>query len=317
MRGPLGVSAVIMTAPSLALGAVSLIEGAGGVLHYTAPYPNEATLVALARAVDPVAIISRQGTITAAIMDAAPRLRIVARHGVGVDDVDLDAAQARGVMVTRAPGSNTRAVAEHTMAVLLALIKRLPAHATTIAGGGWRGDVVSGDVAGLRLGLVGAGDIARAVARLAEAFGLHVTVFARNGTPGLKAAPSLAGLLAESDILSLHIPRTPATIGLIDGDALATLPRGSWLINTSRGGVVDEVALLNALDRGHIAGAALDVFAQEPPAVGDRLRTHPAVIATPHAAGVTPGSMVTMGVRAAECVTAMLRGHAPPAECVV
>lgn len=309
--------AVIMTAPSLAPDAVTLIEAAGGVLHYTGSYPTEATLVGLARAVDPVAIISRQGTITAAVMAAAPRLRIVARHGVGVDDVDLDAARARGVVVTRAPGSNTRAVAEHTMAVLLALVKRLPAHGATIAGGGWRGDVVSGDVAGLRLGLVGAGDIARAVARLAEAFGLHVTVYARTGAPGLNAAPSLPALLAGSDILSLHIPRTSSTIGLIDGGALASLPRGAWLINTSRGGLVDEAALLNALDRGHIAGAALDVFAQEPPAAGDPLRNHPAVIATPHAAGVTPGSLVTMGVRAAECVSAMLRGRAPPADCVV
>ena len=309
--------AVIMTAPGLAPDAVALIEAAGGVLHYTGSYPTEATLVGLAQAVDPVAIISRQGTITAAVMDAAPRLRIVARHGVGVDDVDLDAARARGVVVTRAPGSNTRAVAEHTMAVLLALVKRLPSHGATIAGGGWRGDVVSGDVAGLRLGLVGAGDIARSVTRLAEAFGLHVTVYARNGAPGLNAAPSLTALLAGSDILSLHIPRTPSTIGLIDGGALTTLPRGAWLINTSRGGLVDEAALLNALDSGHIAGAALDVFAQEPPAVGDRLRNHPAVIATPHAAGVTPGSLVTMGVRAAECVVAVLHGRAPPAECVV
>ena len=242
----------------------------------------------------------------------------MARHGVGVDDVDLDAARARGITVTRAPGSNTRAVAEHTMAVLLALVKRLPAQGAVIAAGGWRGPVTGGDVAGLRLGLVGAGEIARAVARLAEAFGLHVTAYARHGVaPGLAAAPSLPALLAGSDIVSLHIPRTPATLGLMDAAALATLPHGAWLINTSRGGLVDEAALLDALDSGHIAGAALDVFAQEPPALQDRLRTHPAVIATPHAAGVTPGSLVTMGMMAATCVAAALRGEAPPAECVV
>lgn len=310
--------AVIMTAPSLAQAAVALIEGAGGTLHYTASYPDEAALVALAGAVDPVAIISRQGAITRRVMEAAPSLRLVARHGVGVDDVDLDAARARRITVTRAPGSNTAAVAEHTMAVLLALIKRLPAQAATIAAGGWRGPVMGGDVAGLRLGLVGAGDIAQAVARLAAAFGMVVTAYARHGVASsLGAAPSLTSLLAGSDVISLHIPRTPATMGLIDAAAIAAMPQGSWLINTSRGGLVDEAALLTALDCGHLAGAALDVFAVEPPEVQDRLRTHPAVIVTPHSAGVTPHSLVTMGVTAAECVAAVLRGQSPPAACIV
>ena len=310
--------AVIMTAPSLAQAAVALIEGAGGTLHYTASYPDEAALVALAGAVDPVAIISRQGAITRRVMEAAPSLRLVARHGVGVDDVDLDAARARRITVTRAPGSNTAAVAEHTMAVLLALIKRLPAQAATIAAGGWRGPVMGGDVAGLRLGLVGAGDIAQAVARLAAAFGMVVTAYARHGVASsLGAAPSLTSLLAGSDVISLHIPRTPATMGLIDAAAIAAMPQGSWLINTSRGGLVDEAALLTALDCGHLAGAALDVFAVEPPEVQDRLRTHPAVIVTPHSAGVTPRSLVAMGVTAAECVAAVLRGQSPPAACIV
>ena len=314
--------AVIMTAPSLAQAAVALIEGAGGTLHYTASYPDEAALVALAGAVDPVAIISRQGAITRRVMEAAPSLRLVARHGVGVDDVDLDAARARHITVTRAPGSNTAAVAEHTMAVLLALIKRLPAQAAAIAAGGWRGPVMGGDVAGLRLGLVGAGDIAQAVARLAAAFGMVVTAYARHGVApslasSLGAAPSLASLLAGSDVISLHIPRTPATMGLIDAAAIAAMPQGAWLINTSRGGLVDEAALLTALDCGHLAGAALDVFAVEPPEVQDRLRIHPAVIVTPHSAGVTPRSLVTMGVTAAECVAAVLRGQSPPPACIV
>ncbi len=307
-----------MTAPALAQAAVALIEGAGGTLHYTAAYPDEAALVALAGAIDPVAVISRQGAITRRVMEAAPGLRLIARHGVGVDDVDLGAARERGITVTRAPGSNTAAVAEHTLAVLLAMVKRLPAQAVAIAGGGWRGPVLGGDVAGLRLGLVGAGDIAQAVARLAAVFGMHVTAYARHGVaPGMVAAPSLAALLAGSDVVSLHIPRTPATLGLIDASAIATMPRGSWLINTSRGGLVDEAALLTALDTGHLAGAALDVFATEPPVPQDRLRTHPAVIATPHAAGVTPGSLIAMGTMAGECVAAVLRGQPPPSAYTV
>lgn len=311
--------AVIMTSPALAPDAVALIEAAGGTLVYTSVYPDEAAIIALARATDPVAIISRQGSVTAAVMAAAPRLRLVARHGVGVDDVDVAAAHARGVIVTRAPGANARAVAEYTMAVLLALVKRLPAHAAQIGAGAWRGPgSLGGDVAGLRLGLVGAGDSARALVPLATAFGLRVTTFARHSTvDGAAAAPSLAALLAGSDILSLHCPRTPATVGLIDATALATLPAGAYVINAARGGIVDEAALLAALDSGHIAGAALDVFATEPPPTGSAFRHHPAIIVTPHVAGVTPASLVAMGVMAAECVAAVLHGRAPPPECVV
>ncbi len=317
MPAPPGQS-VIVTAPSLTRDAVALIERAGGILHYTAPYPTEATMIAAARSFDPVAILSRQGAVSAAVMDAAPRLRIIARHGVGVDDVDLDAARARRILVTRAPGSNTGAVAEHTMAVLLAMVKRLPAQAATIAAGGWRGLVMGGDVAGLRLGLVGAGSIARAVAGLAGAFGLTVTAYSRHGgAPGLVAASSFRALLAGSDIVSLHVPRTPETVDLIDAAALAAMPRGAWLINTARGGLVNEAALLGALDRGHIAGAALDVFTQEPPGVNDRLRTHPLVIATAHSAGVTPGSLITMGVMAGECIAAVLNGRSPAPERLV
>ena len=164
---------VIMTAPRLAPEAVAVIEAAGGRLHYMRPYPSAAEIAALAAALNPVAILSRQGPVTAAAMDAAPALRIVARHGVGVEDVDIGAAAARGITVARAPGSNTRAVAEHTMAVMLALVKELGPLSRHVGGGGWReaGTKVR-DVAGLRLGLLGFGAIGQAVARLAGAFGM-------------------------------------------------------------------------------------------------------------------------------------------------
>ena len=318
MAPPAGM-AVLMTSPMLADAAVSIIEAAGGVLHYMDAYPDEATMVARVRVVDPVAIIARQGPVTTAVLAAAPRLRLVARHGVGVDDVDLDAAHARGVLVTRAPGANAQAVAEHTLAVLLAMVKRLPTHTAVLAAGGWRGPAAAGgDVAGLRLGLLGAGAIAQAVVPLARAFGMTVTAYARQGViAGVPMAPTLDALLTGSDVLSLHVPRTDETEGLIGARALALLPAGAFLINTGRGGIVDEAALLDALDSGHLAGAALDVFVQEPLATADSLRHHPAVLATPHVAGVTPGSLVTMGVMAAECVAAVLRGQNPPADRIV
>ncbi len=311
---------VIMTAPRLAPAAARLIEAAGGRLHYMAPFPSAAEVAAFAAKVQPVAILSRQGPVTAAAMDAAPGLRIVARHGVGVDDVDIAEAQRRGVLVTRAPGSNTQAVAEHAIALLLALAKDLPLLSAEVAGGAWRkAETKVRDVAGLRLGLVGCGAIGQAVARLATAFGMSVAAY----DPGLpeeaaiEAAASLHALLARSDVLSLHLPLLPATRRLIGAAELAALPPGAFVLNTARGGLIDEAALLATLEAGHLAGAGLDVFEDEPPPADHPLRRHPRVICTPHVAGVTDNSLVNMGVMAAECIVAVLRGDPVPPERLV
>jgi len=248
----------------------------------------------------------------AVAMDASPRLRVVARHGVGVEDVDLAAAAARGITVTRAPGSNSRAVAEHTLALILALAKDLLPLSASVAAGGWRGAATAvRDVAGLRLGLVGFGDIGRRVAALASAFGMDVAHCARG------SGETLPVLLARSDVLSLHCPFTPQNRHLIDAAALAALPRGAFVINTARGGLIDEAALLAALDSGQVAGAGLDVFEGEPPPAGYALRRHPRVIVTPHVSGVTAGSLVSMGVMAAECVVGVLTGAGVPAGRIV
>ena len=309
---------VIMTAPRLAPPAVAVIEAAGGHLHYMDPYPKAEAVAALAAKVDAVAILSRQGPVNALVMDAAPRLRIIARHGVGVDDVDIAEATRRGILVARAPGSNTRAVAEHAVALMLALAKDLVPLSASVGAGAWRGAATKvRDIEGLRLGLVGCGAIGQAVARLAGAFGMDVMGFDPGATPPFPLAPTLAHLLARSDVLSLHVPYAPTTRHLIDGPALALLPPGAYVVNTARGGLIDESALLAALDAGRLAGAGLDVFETEPPAPGDRLRGHPRVIATPHVAGVTDGSLVTMGVMAAECIAAVLQGRPVPPERLV
>ena len=311
---------VIMTAPRLAPAAVASIEAMGATLHYMAPFPSAAEVAALAAKVQPVAILSRQGPVTAAVMDAAPGLRVVARHGVGVDDVDVAEAQRRGIVVTRAPGSNTRAVAEHTMALLLALAKDLPLLSAQVAGGAWRkAETKVRDVAGLRLGLVGCGSIGQAVARLAAAFGMSVAAFdpALPSGTGIEAVASLHALLARSDVLSLHVPLLATTRHLIGAAELAALPRSAVVLNTARGGLIDEAALLAALEAGHLAGAGLDVFEDEPPPGDHPLRRHPRVICTPHVAGVTDGSLVNMGVMAAECIVAVLRGDPVPPERLV
>ena len=307
-----------MTAPQLAAEAVAVIESAGGRLHYMKPYPSAAEVAAAAGAVDAVAILTRQGPVTEAAMVAAPRLRIIARHGVGVDDVDVAAAARRGILVARAPGSNTVAVAEHTMALVLALVKRLGPLSATVAAGGWRGTVQVRDLAGLRLGVLGCGAIGRAVARLGGAFGMEVAGYSRGGDGGgVAMVGSLGTLLARSDVLSLHLPMGAATRHVIDAAALAALPEGAFVVNTARGGLIDEAALLAALESGRLAGAGLDVFETEPPVADDPLRRHPSVIATPHVSGATAGSLVTMGVMAAESIAAVLRGEAPLPERLV
>lgn len=311
---------VIMTAPRLAPAAVALIEAVGATLHYMAPFPSAADVATLAAAVQPQAILSRQGPVTAAVMDAAPGLRVIARHGVGVDDVDVAEAQRRGIVVTRAPGSNTQAVAEHAMALLLALAKDLPLLSAQVAGGAWRkAETKVRDVAGLRLGLVGCGAIGQAVARLGAAFGMAVAAYdpAMPDGEGIAPAADLHALLARSDVLSLHLPLLPATRHLIGAAELAALPPGAIVLNTARGGLIDEAALLEVLEAGHLAGAGLDVFEDEPPPDRHPLRRHPRVICTPHVAGVTDGSLVNMGVMAAECIVAVLRGDPVPPGCLV
>ena len=312
---------VIMTAPRLAEPAVAVLEAAGCTIHYMPPYPSAEAVATLTRELQAHAILTRQGPVTADAMAASARLRIVARHGVGVDDVDLEAARARGIMVARAPGSNTRAVAEHTLAMILAMAKDFRALGTTIAEGHWRGATTKvRDINGMGLGLLGFGAIARDVAKLAQPFGLRIMALGRTQAPlpdGIAPAPNLATLLAHSDVLSLHCPYTPQTHHIIDAAALAAMPPASYLVNTARGGLVDEAALAAALDSGHLAGAALDVFETEPPPPDYPLRRHPRILATPHVSGVTDGSLVNMGLMAAECIAACLTGQQIPAERVV
>ncbi len=208
------------------------------------------------------------------------------------------------------------------MALVLALAKDLRPLATSIAGGNWRAAATKvRDIAGMRLGLLGFGPIARAVAPLAGAFGMEVSAFDPR-KPDTAFAPvrryaSLLELCGNVDVLSVHCPLTPDTRHIVNATALAALPAGSYVINTARGGIVDEAALAAALDSGHVAGAGLDVFENEPPRQDHPLRDHPRLLPTPHVAGVTDGSLVNMGVMAAECIALLLSGGAVPAERIV
>ncbi len=256
----------------------------------------------------------------AALMDACPNLRLIARTGIGVDNVDLDAATARGIVVTNTPDGPTESTAEHTVAMLLALAKRLKPGNDNLAAGKWgpRTGVLMGvEVQGRTLGLVGFGRIGRRVAEICRlAFQMRVIAYDpylsddAAQTLGVTLA-SLEEVIRQADFLSLHAPATSETTGLMNAERLAWMKPGSYLLNMARGALVDEAALLDALDQGRLAGAGLDVFAVEPPAIDNRLRTHPAVIATPHSASVTQEGRRRMEEMAMDRLLTFFRGERP------
>lgn len=241
------------------------------------------------------------------MLDAGP-IRAVAQHAVGVDNIDLTACAARGVGVSHTPGVLTDATADLTLALLLAVGRRLrEGDALVRAGGfhGWAPTLLRGvDLAGARLGIIGWGRIGRAVARRAGAFGMEVVHHSRaSGIP-------LDTLLATADIVSLHCPLTPATHHLLDARRLGQMKPGAMLINTSRGPVVDEAALVEALRSGHLGGAGLDVYEGEP-AVHPGLIDRDDVVILPHLGSATWGTRRRMACMAAGDLISMLKGQAP------
>lgn len=247
--------------------------------------------VAQARAL----VVRNRTQVDAEVLAAAPRLVAVGRLGVGLDNIDVAACTARGVRVFPATGANTVAVAEYVIAAALALVRPVWTATASVAEGRWpRTQLVGAELAGRTLGLVGFGGIARAVAVRARAFGMRIAAFDPHLSP---ADPVWEGvtrcafhdLLAAADVLSLHVPLTAETRGLFNGPAIEAMKRGAVLINTARGGIVDEAALAAALRTGHLGGAALDVFEEEP-LTADRgavFADTPRLILTPHIAGVT------------------------------
>lgn len=274
----------------------------------------------LARALadaDALAIYSRD-RIDASLLDRAPRLKVIAKGGSKpTSNVDIAAAEQRGIRVLWTPGANAVSVAELTLAVMLAIMRRLPELNAHLRGGGWRSfDLLGRELAGLTLGLVGFGAVGREVARRYAAFGGPMLAC----DPALPAgsvdasgarAVTLDALLGQADIVSLHCELNARTAGLIDARRLAAMKRGAILVNTARGGLVDEASLRDALDAGHLAGAALDVFCQEPPPAAHPLVGHPRVFATPHIAAFTTESLHRESAWALEDAGRVLAGLPP------
>ncbi len=261
-------------------------------------------------------LVVRSATqVDAELLGAAPGLMVVGRAGIGVDNIDLDAATVAGVLVVNAPSANAVSAAEHTMALLLAQARRVPEADRTLRAGVWdRARFQGVELHGKTLGLIGLGRIGTLVAQRALAFGMRVVAFdpyvgvERIKRIGLEVASDLDGLLAESDFISVHLPKTRATEGLIGPEAIARMKPGVRLVNTSRGGIVDEDALAAAVADGRVAGAALDVFASEP-LERSPLFDFPQVVLTPHLGASTVEAQDKAGVDVAAAVAAALRGE--------
>jgi phosphoglycerate dehydrogenase-like enzyme len=251
---------------------------------------------------------------TAAMIAAAPRLRLIQKIGVGVNTIDLHAAKARGIPVCNLPGTNARAVAEMTLALMLAAIRRIPRFDTLMRAGAWCDPDLQdgvGELGGKTVGLVGYGSIPRILAPVLAALGCRVVYTTRNPVPGaLGERLKLDDLLAEADVVSLHVPLTAETERLIDAAALARMKRGVILVNTARGGLVDQAALTEALRTGHLGAAGLDVFAREPHDAGEALFNLPNVVVTPHVAWITTGTFDRSFALAAENCRRMAAGEA-------
>ena len=263
-----------------------------------------------------VAFVDR---VDAELLGAAPRLRVVSTCSVGVDHVDLAAATARGIAVGHTPDVLTDATADLAFALLLAAARRIPEADRFVRAGcwvkAWEPSLLLGkELAGATLGVIGLGAIGTAVARRAQGFGMRVRGWSRSGrgAPGVPSERELGELLAAADFVSVHVARTPGTLGLIGAREIAKLKRGAILVNTARGGIVDEVAVCAALASGQLSAAALDVFATEPLPASSPLLAAPNLVLAPHLGSATHATRARMAELCVRNLVAGLRGQELP-----
>ncbi len=267
-----------------------------------------------------VAVVTRDAGLKAAAMEAAPMLRIIASHGAGTNAIDVGHARKRGIIVVNTPGANARSVAEHAIGLMLAVMRRSVEADRAVREGSWAFRYAGGmgELHGKTLGLVGFGAIARITAHIAGAgFGMQVFAWSPS-TPGeaftqsgVTRVDGLEALLGMSDVVSLHRPLRPDTVGMIDAAALAAMRPGAILVNTARGELVDATALREALVSGRLRGAGLDVFAVEPPSPEDPLLQLANVVLAPHSGGATEDALRGTALRCATQIIDVLAGRAP------
>jgi D-3-phosphoglycerate dehydrogenase / 2-oxoglutarate reductase len=279
---------------------------------YAPAYSTSDDLAAIARDNEVDAILVRQGQIDRSVISSSPRLKVIAKHGSGVDNIDLAAATDRNVPVLRALAANAQSVAELAISLTVSLMKDIVPLDAAVKGGGWpKTKYVGRDLAGAVFGIVGFGEIGQRAAALARGLGMQVIAydpFAKD-TAEISVSRDLDAVLKVADIVSLHCPLMPQTHHLINAEKLALMKPTAFLVNTARGAVVDETALIHALKSQTIAGTALDSFEIEPPAPDNPLWSLPNVIATPHVGGASRSALRNMAVQSAQHIIGVLEGH--------
>ncbi len=272
----------------------------------------EAELIPLVADVDAM-VVRSETKVTRKLLEAAPRLKVVGRAGVGVDNVDVEAATSRGVVVMNTPGGNTVTTAELTFFMLGALARKIPAAHATMAAGKWDRKAFQGsEIMGKTLGILGAGRIGTEVGKRALAFGMRVVAYdpflsdARAKSLGFEGASDPDAVYRQADFITVHLPVTAETRGLINAESIAKMKPGVRLINCARGEIINEIDLLAALESGRVAGAALDVFVTEPLPPEHKFRTLPNVVLTPHLGASTEEAQEKCGLEVAEIITGYL-----------
>lgn len=285
-------------------GLSSLSEDAGFVVERVDDSSTAEFAQALARA--HAVIVRSATTVDAAMLDAAPELKVVVRAGVGVDNIDVDAATRRAIAVFNAPSGNTVAAAELTMALILAMMRHVAEADRSVRDGEWERSRFQGvELEGRTLGLIGAGRVGGEVVTRARSFGMEVIVYdpyltdSRARELGFRLT-DLDELLKSSDVVSIHVPLTSETEALLGAEELAAMKSGAYLVNVARGGVIDESALADALRDGRLSGAALDVYETEPLPADSPLRQAPNLVMTPHIGAATEDAQVRVAAEAAE-----------------
>ncbi|MCD1634737.1 hydroxyacid dehydrogenase [Martelella mediterranea] len=315
---------ILVTGPDLAAEAKALAESHGYELVHMPAYSDSTVIADYMAKTGAVGIVSRMGRIDASVIEAAPQLRVISKHGVGVDNIDIVAAAKRGIPVLVATGANAVSVAEHTIALLLTVSKRILSLDRSLREGRWEKPGFQGrELNGGTMGLMGIGAIARATGVMAKGLGMTLIAYdpyapdSAFEAVGARRCATPQELFSGSQVLSLHSPLTEATRNIVNAEALALMPKGSYVINTARGGLIDEQALLDAVVSGHIAGAGIDTFASEPPGPDHIFFSQPNIVMTPHIGGVTAEANARVGTEALRGIFQIIDGQPVAPERII
>lgn len=313
---------VIVTGPRIAEEGLRLLSESCRV-EFAKPYMKSAELAHMVRTQKTDGLIVRMGKITVEVIQASPNLKVITKHGAGVDNIDIGAATKAGIPVLITSEANFNSVAEHVLGLMFALAKDIPRLDARVKAGHWdKADYQGVELSKKVLGLIGFGRIGRRVSEMVAPLGMEVLVYdpflnVQAFPAGLTPVDALDALLEKADIVSLQCPLTEQTRQLMGAAQFRKMKKSAWLINTARGEVVDEEALITALKNGDIAAAGLDTFSKEPPEDLSRLRDAGKTVLSPHIGGITEESFNRMGVDAAKNILTILEGRKPDKGCVI